>query len=552
MASATAMEDDEPFDMREVLSLLRRQRSLIAVTALVIMTAALAVAIVVPATYRSSATILVQEQEIPPELVRSTVTSYADERIQVISQQVMTRAVLMNLIETYGLYERYRGRDSMENLVERMRKDIRVTTVNADVSDRSSGRRVNATIAFRVSYDAPRPEQAQKVVDQLVSLFLSENAKARQRSVAETAAFLGEEADRLARQIQAIETKLAAFERRYSGRLPDSADVNMQLAERTDSELQRVERELSMLQDRKVYFENQLALVSADMPAAPGTPAERALGPEDRLRALQSELAQASTKYSAEHPDVRRLKREIAAAQAEASRAASADGRAQGGQSAQGPAPAARGPTNPAYISLVTQLETTKREITHLQSSRDDLRARRRSYDARLLEIPDIKREYRDLTRDYENAQVRYREVKAKQMQAEVAKELEREQRGERFSLGEPADLPQRPVSPNRPQIILIGLVASLGAGFGLGWLRDRLDPSIKGPWQLQRLAGGPLLMTIPYIETRGERLAESARMRAFLVAVVLVCVALVVLVHFFLRPLPEIWDAVLRRVAVW
>ena len=132
-----------------------------------------------------------------------------------------------------------------DEILERMRKDIKLTTVNADISDRSSGRRVNATIAFKISYDAPQPDDAQKVVNELVSLYLNENVKARQQSVAETTAFLTQEADRLAKQIQAIETKLAEFKRRNVGRMPDSSAVNVQLAERTESELQRVERELS-------------------------------------------------------------------------------------------------------------------------------------------------------------------------------------------------------------------------------------------------------------------------------------------------------------------
>ena len=216
-----------------------------------------------------------QEQEVPPDLVRSTITSFADERIQVISQQVMTRAVLLQLVDKYGLYEKYRQRATNDEILERMRKDIKLTTVNADISDRSSGRRVNATIAFTISYDAPQPDRAQKVVNELVSLYLNENVKARQQSVAETTAFLAQEADRLAKQIQDIETKLAEFKRRNAGRLPDSSAVNMQLAERTESELLRVEREMSMLQDRKLSLEAQLPVVKPNAPPATNTAGER-------------------------------------------------------------------------------------------------------------------------------------------------------------------------------------------------------------------------------------------------------------------------------------
>ncbi len=258
-------------DFREYLALLRRRMGQIVAVAAALAALAIVVAITLPEVYRSSATILVQEQEIPPDLVRSTVTSFADERIQVISQQVMTRAVLLQLADKYGLYEKYRERKMTDEIVERMRRDIRLSTIDAAVSDRSSGRRVNTTIAFRISYDAPDPERAQKVVNDLVSLYLDENVKARQQSVAQTTAFLAEEADRLAKQIQEIEANLAAFKRRYAGRLPDSAAVNMQLADRMQSELLRVEREISMLQDRKLYLEAQLPLVKPNTPPPTNT-----------------------------------------------------------------------------------------------------------------------------------------------------------------------------------------------------------------------------------------------------------------------------------------
>ena len=289
---------------------------IIAVT-VVLAAIALSVAAGLPPVYRSTATILVQEQEIPPDLVRSTITSFADERIQVISQQVMTRAVLLQLVDKYGLYEKYRGRKTNEDLVELMRKDIKLTTVDANMSDRSSGRRVNATIAFELSYDSPYPAQAQKVVDELVSLYLQENVKARQQSVAETTAFLSQEADRLAKQIQEIETNLANFKRRYAGRTPESSAVNMQLAERTESELLRIEREMSMLQDRRLSLEAQLPLIKPNVPIATNPGGEPILGPAERLKSLQAQYSSASAKYGSDHPDIRRMQREIAALKAE-------------------------------------------------------------------------------------------------------------------------------------------------------------------------------------------------------------------------------------------
>src|SRR4029079_4813860 len=182
-------------------------------------------------------------------------------------------------------------------ILDRIRKDIKLTTINADISDRSSGRRVNETIAFTISYDAPRPDRAQKVVNELASLYLDENTKVRRQSVAETSEFLAQEADRLAKQIQSIEEKLALFKRRNVGRMPDSSAVNVQLADRTESELRRVEQQIPVLEDRKLSLESQLALIKPNISVASGpglgngTGEQRELTPEERLRALQSQYA---------------------------------------------------------------------------------------------------------------------------------------------------------------------------------------------------------------------------------------------------------------------
>jgi uncharacterized protein involved in exopolysaccharide biosynthesis len=585
---------DSGKSIREYLSAVYRQRWLILAVTMVLAPIAFLIALALPPVYRSTARILVQEQEVPPDLVRSTITSFADERIQVISNQVMTRAQLLALVEKFDLYEKLRKRLTEDEIVERMRRDIKLTTVNADVSDRMSGRRINATIAFTISYDSPQPERAQEVVNELVSLYMNENVKVRQQSVAETTAFLTQESERLSKQIQAIESKLAEFKRRNVGRMPESSAVNIQLAERTESELQRVERDMGMLQDRKLSLEAQLALVRHTTPSGTNTAQDRNLPPEDRLRALQAQYASISAVYGAEHPDVRRIQREIAALKAgtgastagdtaeqrkklEAELAAlrarygddhpdvqrlrraiaaleAPEGKAttapKAGDKRPGVDPTQR-PDNPAYVLLATQLESTQRELAHLSAVRDDLRAKQRTYDARLLQIPEVEREYSELTRDYTNAQKRYSEIKTKQMQAEGAVELEKELKAERFSVGEPANLPQKPFSPNRPVIALGGLVASMGGGFFLALLREAFNPSVKGPLELARIAPVPILTAIPYIETRDDRVHKRRRASVALGLALLWAVAFLLGVHLFVKPLPELVSSILRKIPI-
>jgi polysaccharide chain length determinant protein (PEP-CTERM system associated) len=549
-----AVEEELPREVeagmgaRELVAALRRRAALVLSVTAVLAVVSIVVAIVLPPTYRSSATIRVQEQEVPPDLVRSTITSFADERIQVISQQVMTRPVLLALIEKYDLYAKYRGRLTEDEILDRIRKDIKLTTINADISDRSSGRRVNATIAFTISYDAPRPDRAQKVVNELASLYLDENSKVRRQSVAETSEFLAQEADRLAKQIQSIEEKLALFKRRNVGRMPDSSAVNVQLADRTESELRRVEQQIPVLEDRKLSLESQLALIKPNISVASGpglgngTGEQRELTPEERLRALQSQYASMSVLYTADHPDIRRVRQEIAALKAQTAASARSAEKGSGANEA---------PDNPAYILLATQLQNTRRELAQLAASREDLRAKQRIYDARLMQIPEVEREYNELTRDYGNAQARYREIKTKEMQAAGAFELERDSKAERFSLGEPANLPQSPVKPNRLAIALGGLVASLGSGLGLAFLLEMFDPSVKGPLELARIAPVAILTAIPYIETQSERVGTRRRTLALIALCGILGLAALYAIDSFVRPLPDLFDAAVRRMPI-
>jgi uncharacterized protein involved in exopolysaccharide biosynthesis len=266
------------------------------------------------------------------------------------------------------------------------------------------------------------------------------------------------------------------------------------------------------------------------------------------MKKLEAELVALRERYSEDHPDIQRIKRSLAALKASAIKQAAAPGMAD---KRAGPDPVQR-PDNPAYIALTTQIEGAKRELSQLSALRDDLRAQQRTYDSRLLQIPEIEREYHNLTRDYENARTRYREVKAKQMQAEVSQELEKDRKAERFSLGEPASLPERPFSPNRPAIALIGLIAALGSGLGLAGLRDAFDASVKGPLELARIATVPILTAIPYIETRWERVGKRRRTWMAICLISLLAVAFLLGVHFFLKPLPMLLDSLMRRIAFW
>ncbi len=191
------MEEEELLGIGDYIAILKRRKMQLILPAAIIMLLSIGLALGLPSIYRSEATILIEQQEIPSELVRSTVTSYAGERIQVISQRVMTTENLGKIIDSYGLYKDERDDTSITLLAEALREDIELEMISADVVDPRSGRPTTATIAFKLSFSNKQPRVAQKVTNELVSLYLDENLRQRTQSALETSTFLSAEGEKL-------------------------------------------------------------------------------------------------------------------------------------------------------------------------------------------------------------------------------------------------------------------------------------------------------------------------------------------------------------------
>jgi uncharacterized protein involved in exopolysaccharide biosynthesis len=195
MQEIAEMEDIK--GLGDYLAILNRRKKQFIIPAVIIFVICVLLAIGLPSVYQSKATILIEQQEIPTDLVRSTVTSYAGERIQVISQKVMTTENLSKIINNYDLYKRERKTTSMSILVDEMREEINLEMISADVVDPRSGRPTSATIAFTLSFNNKSPRVSQKVTNELVSLFLNANLERRAKSAIETSGFLAAESKKL-------------------------------------------------------------------------------------------------------------------------------------------------------------------------------------------------------------------------------------------------------------------------------------------------------------------------------------------------------------------
>jgi uncharacterized protein involved in exopolysaccharide biosynthesis len=588
--------------VRDSLLAAKLHRKLLILAFIVCFLAMAALAILLPPTYRSAGTILIEQQEMPQELVRSTVTSYADERVQVISKRVMTTETLLNIVRRYDLYPKERAKETREALLGRMRKDIGLKMISADVIDPRSGRPTAATIAFEVSYLSRSPDLAAKVANELTTLYLNENLNNRTQLARDAATFLEAEGDRINRQIADLEAKLAQFKDKNFQKLPELSQLNMTLLDRTEEQLRSAESRRDSLEQQQVYLEAQLVQLKPNSTVFSDT-GERIVSAADRLKQARSQLASVRALYAPDHPDVIRLTREVEgleksvgpaapgagaagppsselndlrrrlqnaeAALAEARQRYSpehpdrirlerevTDLQAQLASSPASAAPAAINAAsmkpidadNPAYVSIQAQLSATRGELAALATEMNKLRTQADGYQHNLTLAPQVEKEYRELARDYDNARVKYAEIRSKMVEAKTAQDLESDRKGERFTLIEPPLPPEEPVSPNRRLILVFGFVLSAALTAGLLWFLETMDSTVRGRHDLFNLTGVPPLALVPHIITASE--VRTARRRMWLAAgtaTATVCAA-VVLAHFFVAPLDVLWFTFARR----
>lgn len=570
------MNEEQTKDLQDYLAAFKRRRAYIAAIAAAIFGIGLIVALAWPPTYRSAATILIEEQQIPAELVQSTVTSYAAQRIETISQRVMTRSNLMEIVEKFGLYTDERKRETTEEILTRMRDNIKLDMISAEVVDPRTGRPTAATIAFSLAFLGEQPQAVQRVANELTTLYLQENIKTRASRAQETYTFLADEANRLSAQIVDLEKRLADFRSANADRLPELQPMLREQIDRTEREFTDIENQIRALQDRRFYLQAQLGQLDPhgqDVTMSPGA----------RLKALRTQYAGMIARYSPDHPDVLRMKREIEALERETGQVDTRESlleqrdvlrtelaAAQEKYSAEHPdvvrlnralegieaalvtaksGPAeTRSPDNPAYVTLQSQLQSVDNDIRSLNAKREQLEQRRDDYEQRLTSIPQVEGEYRVLARDLENATTKYQEIKAKQMQAQIGQQLETESKGERFTLIEPPVLPEEPIKPNRPAIVFLSLVLALGAGLGYAAVAESLDKSVRGAkGVLATLQVAPLAV-IPYLPSDREAGGKRRRRLFLLMVVAAILVVALVLVHVFVSPLDVMWFRLLRK----
>ncbi len=530
--------ENQAIEIKDYLKIIKRRSKFLVIPFVVISILSIVLSVVLPSVYRSMATILIEEQEIPSDLVRSTVTSFADQRIQVISQRIMTRPNLVEIIKKYDLYPKELKSKSEEKVLAEMRKSIKVETISADVAGKS-GSGTKATIAFTLTFEDNNPAISQKVANELTSLFLKENIKSRTESAENATLFLSEESRRLKDKIQQIQTELATFKEKNLNQLPQISQLNQQELTSLNAQLLSLDSQERSLHEREFYLEGELAQIDPNALATNAT-GNRVFDMKDRLKVLESEYPSLQASYSASHPDVIKSKREIDSLKKQIGtnvdinklnaeltnkkaelasllkqysdkhpdvvklqRQITTLQQAMLTAKDDNATKTSVQPDNPAYITLKAQLESIHSESKSLGFTREQLTKKTEDLRKSLRQAPLVEKEYTDLVQELDNSNLRYREVSAREMEAQISQQLEVERKGERFTLIDPPQEPLEPISPNRIAILFLGLVFALASGFGSVFLVEMLGSTINNEKTIAAILGVGPLISIPYLEAK-------------------------------------------------
>jgi polysaccharide chain length determinant protein (PEP-CTERM system associated) len=522
--------DPSTMTLYDYILMLKRRKWSLLLPAVIIFSISAIIAVVLPPIYKSTSTILIEEQEIPSDFVMATVTSFVEQRLKSIHQRIMSTSRLLEIIDRYNLYSDLRGELTTEQIVGMMRKSIKLETISAEVVDRRTGKPSSATIAFTLTYEGKGvPDKVQRVANVLASLFLEENLRVRERQTKETSKFIEDEMMKLKTQLDEIEAKIASFKTKHISELPEVFQVNMQTLHNIESNIDRLNELLRSLNEREGYLQTQLVSIS---------PLEKMNEDKRRLRELRVQLAYLETRFTDEYPDVIKTKEEIEKLEKRIKELG------ENAHSTNGL------PDNPAYITLASQLASTQAEIESLKRQIIELKANAEVYRRRIEATPKVEETYKSLAIERNNTQAKYDDLVRKYMEAKVAHGLEKEQKGERFTIIDPARLPEKPYKPNRMAIILIGMVLGVATGIATASIKEFTDSSIHSAEALATITSFPVLAGIPEISTekdiRLRKHLRNARIIGFLCAVI----GGLLVFHFLVMDLNIFWAKLMRRLA--
>lgn len=501
------------YSFETLLQVARRRKWLILIPAVLIGIGGAAYVHYLPNLYRSETLILVVPQRVPESYVRSTVTARIEDRLQAISQQILSRTRLEQIVSDFNLYAKERADQAlMEDVVEKMRtRDIGIDIIKGD--------------AFRVSYQANDPRVAMRVTERLASLFIDESLRDREVLAEGTSQFLATQLDEARRQLVLNENKLQEYQRQHNGELPGQIEANLQGQHNAEMALQALGESLNRDREQRLLLERRVT----DIVEAPEEPKggdskvpEISQTLDDELRLAEQALLAVELKLKPEHPDVRKQRRAV-----EELRKRVEAQKLEGTLTARPVAPVTMDYAKRKRLTDArAELENLDRTIQSKIAEEGRLRGMVAMYQSRIETTPVREAELAALTRDYETLQQTYRSLLQKKEESQISANLERRQIGEQFKILDPARMPERSASPDRPRLYLIAALVALAVGLGLTALAEFFDKTLRTEADVRAALNLMVLATVPTVREAGARWRfRRAAIAGAAVTVLAVCV---------------------------
>jgi polysaccharide chain length determinant protein (PEP-CTERM system associated) len=501
------MLPNKKYGTEDVLRIAKTRALLIVVPAALGLLAALIVSSRLPNVYQAETLIQIVPQRVPDAYVRSTVTIRAEDRLDALSQQVQSRTQLERMIEELNLYPTERALRPMQDIVEHMRASMSIQTVRPN--------RAEPVDAFYLRFKYGDPIVAARVTERIGMLYVDYNARERGALAHGTNEFLETQLNEAKVRLEEQERKLQAFRERHSGKLPSQLQSNMQAIQSTQMQRQALVESLARDRDRKLMLERlyndalaEPAPLSPATSAASNPAAVATMSPRHQLDLANANLAVLVTKLKEGHPDLRRVRKQVADLEKQV--AAMPDASASAGSAGVTPEELQR---RERISSMRAEIESLDRQLAFKESEDRRLGGIIGDYQSRIEAVPGVESEYLSLTRDYDTIQASFKDLLTKSESAKVAENLESRQIGEQFRVLDAPRVPLRPISPQRALISGGGLAGGLLLGLALVVLLEFKDGSLKNELDVALVLQLPVVAVVPRLLT-GEERARIVRRR--------------------------------------
>jgi polysaccharide biosynthesis transport protein len=441
---------------------------------------------------------------VPEKLVASNIDNDIQRQLDSISQQILSRTRLLQIIERLNLYAEERKHKSPDDLVEVMRKDVEIELSRGD--DRKLS-------AFNIYYSNHNPRLAQQATNELANLFITENLEQRQGRSENTTRFLQDQLDQARETLAEQEARVREFKDKHIGELPSQTQSNLQILSGLQTQLQAQEDALNRARQQNTYLESLLSQYRAlnqGTKAGEGGPVGLA-AIDKELDRLRAQLADLSARYTDKHPDVRKTREQIASTEKARARLL-ADMNKRGND----PAPESAATASPEIksapvLELESQLKANRTELANRQAAVREFEGKIGEYQSRLNHAPVMEQQFTDITRDYEQSKANYDSLLAKKNQSEMATDLEKTQQGEHFRMLDPPNLPARPDKPNRLRLCGLGLIVGLMFGGAAAGAAEVIAGKVQTEREIKKIVPFDILVEIPTLPTPAEQ-AEARR----------------------------------------